>query len=65
MGAALSKLGSLLGRDRPEPVRLLGLMVWAHQQQGKTIPRTRRPELAGGTPSRATCSRATSSATTR
>lgn len=52
VGAALSKLGSPYGwgATGPNQFDCSGLMVWAYQQQGKTIPRTSQAQLAGGTP---------------
>ncbi len=50
--AALGKLGSPYGwgATGPGAFDCSGLMVWAFQQQGKTIPRTSQAQLAGGTP---------------
>lgn len=50
--AALSKLGSPYGWGAagPDQFDCSGLMLWAYQQQGKTIPRTSQAQLAGGTP---------------
>lgn len=52
VGAALSKLGSPYGwgATGPNQFDCSGLMVWAYQQQGRTIPRTSQAQLAGGTP---------------
>ncbi len=52
VGAALSKIGSPYswGATGPSAFDCSGLMYWAHQQQGKTIPRTSQAQLAGGTP---------------
>lgn len=52
VGSALSKLGSPYGWGAAGPNQFdcSGLMVWAYQQQGKTIPRTSQAQLAGGTP---------------
>ncbi|GAB3692436.1 C40 family peptidase [Corynebacterium nasicanis] len=52
VGAALSKLGSPYGwgATGPDQFDCSGLMLWAHQQQGKSIPRTSQAQLAGGTP---------------
>lgn len=52
VGAALSKLGSPYGwgATGPNQFDCSGLMVWAYQQQGKSIPRTSQAQLAGGTP---------------
>ena len=51
VGAALSKLGSPYswGATGPSAFDCSGLMYWAYQQQGKTIPRTSQAQLAGGT----------------
>lgn len=50
--AALSKLGSPYswGAAGPDAFDCSGLMMWAYQQMGKTIPRTSSAQLAGGTP---------------
>ncbi|MDR7329762.1 NlpC/P60 family protein [Corynebacterium guangdongense] len=50
VGAALSKLGSPYswGATGPSAFDCSGLMYWAYQQQGKTIPRTSQAQLAGG-----------------
>jgi len=52
VGAALSKLGAPYGWGAAGPNQFdcSGLMVWAYQQQGKSIPRTSQAQLAGGTP---------------
>ena len=52
VGAAMSKLGSPYGWGAagPDQFDCSGLMYWAYQQQGKTIPRTSQAQLAGGTP---------------
>lgn len=52
VAAALSKLGSPYGwgATGPNQFDCSGLMVWAYQQMGKTIPRTSQAQLAGGTP---------------
>ena len=52
VAAALDKLGAPYGWGAagPEQFDCSGLMFWAHQQQGKTIPRTSQAQLAGGTP---------------
>lgn len=52
VAAALSKLGSPYGWGAagPDQFDCSGLMLWAYQQQGKTIPRTSQAQLAGGTP---------------
>lgn len=50
--AALAKLGSPYGwgATGPDAFDCSGLMVWAYQQVGRTIPRTSQAQLAGGTP---------------
>ena len=50
--AALSKLGSPYGWGSagPDQFDCSGLMYWAYQQIGKTIPRTSQAQIAGGTP---------------
>lgn len=50
--AALSRIGSPYswGAVGPGAFDCSGLMVWAFQQQGKSIPRTSQAQLAGGTP---------------
>ncbi|WP_290216721.1 C40 family peptidase [Corynebacterium atrinae] len=52
VSAALSKLGSPYGwgASGPNQFDCSGLMYWAYQQQGKSIPRTSQAQLAGGTP---------------
>lgn len=52
VAAALSKLGSPYGwgATGPNQFDCSGLMFWAYQQQGRTIPRTSQAQLAGGTP---------------
>lgn len=52
VSAALSKLGSPYGWGAAGPSQFdcSGLMYWAYQQQGKSIPRTSQAQLAGGTP---------------
>lgn len=51
VGAALTKLGSPYGwgATGPSAFDCSGLMYWAYQQQGKSIPRTSQAQLAGGT----------------
>lgn len=50
VAAALSKLGSPYGWGAAGPTEFdcSGLMYWAYQQQGKSIPRTSQAQLAGG-----------------
>lgn len=50
--AALSKIGApyTWGAAGPDAFDCSGLMYWAYQQMGKTIPRTSQAQLAGGTP---------------
>lgn len=50
--AAMSKIGSLYewGGIGPGAFDCSGLMYWAYQQQGITIPRTSSAQMAGGTP---------------
>lgn len=50
VSAALSKLGSPYGWGAAGPTEFdcSGLMFWAYQQQGKSIPRTSQAQLAGG-----------------
>ncbi|MHA2789381.1 NlpC/P60 family protein [Corynebacterium sp. S7] len=50
VSAALSKLGSPYGWGAagPDAFDCSGLMYWAYQQQGKSIPRTSQAQLAGG-----------------
>lgn len=52
VGAALSKLGAPYswGAAGPDAFDCSGLMYWAYQQMGKTIPRTSGAQIAGGTP---------------
>ena len=52
VGAALSKIGSPYGwgATGPSAFDCSGLMYWAYQQLGQTIPRTSQAQLAGGTP---------------
>lgn len=52
VAAALTKLGSPYGwgATGPNQFDCSGLMFWAYQQQGRTIPRTSQAQLAGGTP---------------
>lgn len=52
VGAALSKLGSPYswGAAGPDAFDCSGLMYWAYQQMGKSIPRTSGAQVAGGTP---------------
>lgn len=50
--AAVGKVGSPYswGATGPDSFDCSGLMYWAYQQMGKTIPRTSQAQLAGGTP---------------
>ncbi|MGJ4050503.1 NlpC/P60 family protein [Corynebacterium macclintockiae] len=50
VAAALSKIGSPYswGATGPSAFDCSGLMYWAYQQQGKTIPRTSSAQIAGG-----------------
>ncbi|WKD58973.1 NlpC/P60 family protein [Corynebacterium caspium] len=50
--AALSKIGSPYswGAVGPDAFDCSGLMVWAYNQQGKSIPRTSQAQLSGGMP---------------
>lgn len=52
VSAALSKQGAPYswGAVGPDAFDCSGLMLWAYQQIGKTIPRTSQDQLAGGTP---------------
>jgi cell wall-associated NlpC family hydrolase len=52
VGAAMSKLGSPYswGATGPDAFDCSGLMFWAYQQMGKSIPRTSSAQIAGGTP---------------
>ena len=49
--AALSKLGAPYGWGAagPDQFDCSGLMLWAYQQIGKSIPRTSQAQIAGGT----------------
>lgn len=50
--AAMTKLGAPYswGAVGPDAFDCSGLMYWAYQQMGVTIPRTSQAQLAGGTP---------------
>nr|WP_240394047.1 NlpC/P60 family protein [Corynebacterium lactis] len=50
--AAMAKLGApyAWGAAGPSEFDCSGLMMWAYQQIGKSIPRTSQAQLAGGTP---------------
>lgn len=50
--AALGKIGSPYGWGAvgPSAFDCSGLIYWAFQQQGKTLPRTSQAQMAGGTP---------------
>lgn len=50
--AAMTKVGSPYswGAAGPDAFDCSGLMYWAYQQLGKSIPRTSQAQLAGGTP---------------
>lgn len=52
VAAALSKLGAPYswGAAGPDAFDCSGLMYWAYQQIGKTIPRTSGAQISGGTP---------------
>lgn len=52
VGAALSKLGAPYswGAAGPSEFDCSGLMYWAYQQQGKSIPRTSQAQVSGGSP---------------
>ncbi len=52
VAAAMSKLGAPYGwgATGPDVFDCSGLMVWAYQQVGKSIPRTSQAQLAGGQP---------------
>jgi cell wall-associated NlpC family hydrolase len=52
VGAAMSKLGSPYswGAVGPDAFDCSGLMYWAYQQMGKSIPRTSGAQVSGGTP---------------
>lgn len=50
--AAISRIGDpyVWGAVGPNQFDCSGLMLWAYQQAGRTIPRTSEAQLAGGTP---------------
>lgn len=50
--AAMTRIGMPYswGAVGPDSFDCSGLMVWAYQQMGKTIPRTSQAQLSGGTP---------------
>lgn len=50
--AAMTKLGAPYGWGSagPDAFDCSGLVVWAYQQQGKTLPRTSQAQMAGGAP---------------
>lgn len=50
--AAMSKLGAPYGwgATGPDTFDCSGLIYWAYQQQGKTVPRTSQAQMAGGSP---------------
>lgn len=50
--AALGKIGSPYswGGNGPDSFDCSGLVFWAHQQAGKTVPRTSSAQIAGGQP---------------
>ena len=50
VAAAMSKLGSPYswGATGPSAFDCSGLMFWAYQQEGKSIPRTSSAQIAGG-----------------
>lgn len=52
VGAAMSKLGAPYswGAAGPDAFDCSGLMYWAYQQMGMTIPRTSSAQISGGTP---------------
>lgn len=52
VGAAMSKLGSPYswGAAGPDAFDCSGLMYWAYEQMGKSIPRTSSAQVSGGTP---------------
>lgn len=52
VAAALSKLGAPYGWGAagPDAFDCSGLVYWAYQQQGITVPRTSQAQMAGGTP---------------
>lgn len=49
---AMTKVGSPYGWGAigPDAFDCSGLVYWAYQQQGKTVPRTSQAQMAGGTP---------------
>ncbi|MGP6172781.1 NlpC/P60 family protein [Corynebacterium sp. A21] len=49
--AAMSKLGAPYGwgATGPDTFDCSGLIYWAYQQQGKSVPRTSQAQMAGGT----------------
>ncbi|WJZ03185.1 C40 family peptidase [Corynebacterium freiburgense] len=49
---AMTKVGAPYGWGAigPDAFDCSGLIYWAYQQQGKTIPRTSQAQMAGGTP---------------
>ncbi|MDO4685944.1 MAG: NlpC/P60 family protein [Corynebacterium sp.] len=49
---AMTKVGSPYGwgATGPDAFDCSGLVYWAYQQQGKTVPRTSQAQMAGGTP---------------
>ncbi|MEY8566683.1 NlpC/P60 family protein [Corynebacteriaceae bacterium 7-707] len=51
VGAAMSKLGAPYswGATGPDAFDCSGLMFWAYQQIGKSVPRTSSAQVAGGT----------------
>lgn len=51
VGAALSKLGSPYswGAAGPDSFDCSGLMLWAYEQSGQSIPRTSAAQVSGGT----------------
>ncbi|WP_312978225.1 NlpC/P60 family protein [Corynebacterium sp.] len=51
VGAAMSKLGAPYswGATGPDSFDCSGLMFWAYQQIGKSVPRTSSAQVAGGT----------------
>lgn len=50
--AALTRIGDpyVWGATGPDSFDCSGLMVWAYQQVGKTLPRSSQAQLSGGTP---------------
>lgn len=50
--AALTRIGDpyVWGATGPDSFDCSGLMVWAYQQVGKTLPRSSQAQLAGGSP---------------